>query len=40
MSQNGYGGGVGGSDDSQHAVSVQGHAYVQLIKNATELLQG
>ena len=33
-------GGVCGSDDSEHAVSVQGHAYMQIIKNATELLQG
>ena len=32
--------GVCGSDDSKHAVSFQGHAHVQLIKNATELLQG
>ena len=33
-------GGVGGSDDSKHAVSVQGHAYVQLIKKSNRAVAG
>ena len=37
MRRGGGGVGVRGSDDSEHAVSVQGHAYVQLIWVAEHL---